>query len=320
MKEEKCSVTEDIFLSVCRGYVCVHRPLHAVRVFLKMEDFQCKPTQKSYITILGILVEENQLKIAFSSSMGAALRIFCEMPNHGCPPDSDTYGTLINGLCKLGKIGEAKELFNEMETKGCLPSVVTSLMDGLCKGGRSSQAMELLDLMVSKRHKPNNITYSTLLHGFCEEGKLQEALEILDRMKLQGMKPDAGLYGKVISSFCNICKFQEAAVAIQIELVSLKCICKKGDLHKAYQIVDEMVLDGCVLDEGIWNSMVDGFWNRKKVPKWLIRKHKSESFELDSRLLGDIHVALLRLIIKDIEDVARTPTGLGVNQKMVLCC
>ncbi|KAH0994627.1 hypothetical protein GBA52_018491 [Prunus armeniaca] len=65
MKEEKCSVTEDIFLSVCRGYVCVHRPLDAVRVFHKMEDFQCKPTPKSYITILGILVEENQLKIAF---------------------------------------------------------------------------------------------------------------------------------------------------------------------------------------------------------------------------------------------------------------
>lgn len=35
----------------------------------------------------------------------------------------------------------------------------------------------------------------------------------------------------------------------------------------------------------------------------------------DSRLLGEIHVALLRLIIKDIEDVARTPsTGLGFNQ------
>lgn len=32
-------------------------------------------------------------------------------------------------------------------------------------------------------------------------------------------------------------------------------------------------------------------------------------------MLGEIHVALLRLIIKDIEDVARTPsTGLGLNQ------
>ncbi|GAV74076.1 Homeobox domain-containing protein/DDT domain-containing protein [Cephalotus follicularis] len=37
--------------------------------------------------------------------------------------------------------------------------------------------------------------------------------------------------------------------------------------------------------------------------------------DYDPRLLGEIHVALLRSIIKDIEDVARTPaTGLGANQ------
>ncbi|XP_059439894.1 homeobox-DDT domain protein RLT1 isoform X2 [Corylus avellana] len=37
--------------------------------------------------------------------------------------------------------------------------------------------------------------------------------------------------------------------------------------------------------------------------------------DYDSRLSGEIHVALLKLIIKDIEDVARTPsTGLGMNQ------
>ncbi|KAJ9170905.1 hypothetical protein P3X46_018968 [Hevea brasiliensis] len=37
--------------------------------------------------------------------------------------------------------------------------------------------------------------------------------------------------------------------------------------------------------------------------------------DYDPRLLGEIHFALLRTIIKDIEDVARTPaTGLGANQ------
>lgn len=37
--------------------------------------------------------------------------------------------------------------------------------------------------------------------------------------------------------------------------------------------------------------------------------------DYDSRLLGEIHMALLRTIIKDIEDVARTPaTALGANQ------
>lgn len=40
--------------------------------------------------------------------------------------------------------------------------------------------------------------------------------------------------------------------------------------------------------------------------------------DYDPRLLGEMHLALLRTIIKDIEDVARTPsTGLGVNQNSV---
>lgn len=35
----------------------------------------------------------------------------------------------------------------------------------------------------------------------------------------------------------------------------------------------------------------------------------------DSRLLGEIHISLLRSIIKDIEDVARAPSmGVGANQ------
>ncbi|XP_041026633.1 pentatricopeptide repeat-containing protein At5g46100 isoform X2 [Juglans microcarpa x Juglans regia] len=384
MKEEKCSITEDIFLSLCRAFGRVHRPLDAIRVFNKMEEFQCNPSERSYITVFAILVEENQLKMAIkfyrhmrgmgirpcvaslnvlikalcknSGTMEAAFRIFREMPNRGCTPDSYTYGTLINGLCRVGKIGEAKELLKEMETKGCLPSVVTytslihglcqsgnldeavglleemkireiepnvftysALMDGLCKGGRSSQAMELLEMMISKRHRPNMITYSTLIHGLCKDGKLREALEILDRMKLHGLKPDAGLYGKIISGFCDICKFQEAANfldemvlggispnrltwslhvkiynmvvqglctngdpnrAFQLYLSMrtrgisidtgtfdflIKCFSKRGDLHKAARIIDEMVIDGCLPTEGTWSAVFGGFWDRRKV-------------------------------------------------------
>ncbi|XP_056171670.1 pentatricopeptide repeat-containing protein At5g46100-like [Syzygium oleosum] len=276
MKEEQCNLTEDIFLSICRGYGRVHRPLDSLRVFQRMQRFQCKPSPKSYVTILDILVEENQLKLALrfykhmraigvsptvaslnvlikalcknSGTMDSALKIFYEMPNRGYVPDSYTYGTLINGLCKWGKISDARKLFEEMEINGCSPSVITytsmihglcqsenldeafglfeqmvgkgiepnvftfsSLMNGFCKSGCSSQAMELLEMMVRKRLMPNMITYSTLINGLCKEGKVYEALETLDRMKLQGLKPDVGLYGKIIAGFCDKCKFPEAA-------------------------------------------------------------------------------------------------------------
>ncbi|KAK7246451.1 hypothetical protein RIF29_41319 [Crotalaria pallida] len=383
MKHENCKVTEDLFLTICRAYGRVHRPLDATRVFHKMEDFQLKPTQKSYLAILDILVEENHVKraLAFYKEMrgmgippsvislnilikallkndetvDSALRIFREMPNRGCEPDSYTYGTLVNGLCRLGKISQAIELFREMEQKGHSPSVVTytslihgmcqsnnldeaislleemtkngiepnvftysSLMDGLCKDGHSTEAMELLEVMVRKHRLPNMVTYGTLINGLCKEGKLREAVEILDRMRLQGLKPNAGLYGKIINGFCAACSYQEAAnfidemvlggisphratwslhvkvhnkvvqglcyndpprafqlylsmrtrgISVEIGTFDcmVKCFCKKGDLHKAARILDEMVLDGCIPDEGTWDALVGGLWDRKKV-------------------------------------------------------
>ncbi|CAJ1950208.1 unnamed protein product [Sphenostylis stenocarpa] len=384
MKQEDCKVTEDILLTISRGYGRVHRPLDAIRIFHKIEGFQLRPTEKAYLTILDILVEENHVKRAIGfyremremgfppsvvslnilikalckskDTVDSALRIFREMPDRGCQPDSYTYGTLINGLCRLGSIGEAKELFKEMKQKGFAASVVTytslihglcqsnnldesiglleemkrndiepnvftysSLMDGLCKGGHSLQAMGLLEVMVRKNHLPNMVTYSSLISGLCKEGKLCEAVEILDRMRIQGLKPSAGLYGKIISGFCAAGSYQEAANfidemvlggispnraswslhvrmhnmvvqglcnnvdaprafllylsmrtrCISVEIGTFDCLvksfCKRGDLHKAARILDEMVLDGCIPDEQIWNVVIGGVLNRKKV-------------------------------------------------------
>ncbi|KAH8511815.1 hypothetical protein H0E87_009115 [Populus deltoides] len=60
MREGKCRIAEEIFLSICRGNGCVRMPLYAIRIFHKMNDFRCKPTDKSYIIVFAILVEENQ--------------------------------------------------------------------------------------------------------------------------------------------------------------------------------------------------------------------------------------------------------------------
>ncbi|EEF39243.1 pentatricopeptide repeat-containing protein, putative [Ricinus communis] len=204
MKQEKCNITEDIFLSICRAYGRVHRPLDSIRVFHKMKDFECKATQKSYITVFAILVEENRLKDAMrfyqhmremgisasvvslnvlikalcknSSTIDAAFRIFNEMPNRGCNPDSYTYGTLINGLCRFGKIWEAKELFIEMETKCCSPSVVTY---SCLIHGDLHKAIRLVDEMVLDGCVPDQLTWTVVLCGFLDRRKVWEASELL---------------------------------------------------------------------------------------------------------------------------------------------
>ncbi|XP_023746849.1 pentatricopeptide repeat-containing protein At5g46100 [Lactuca sativa] len=390
MTKESCKVTEDILLSICRAYGRVHKPHDVMRIFQKISE----PTLKAYVTVFSILVDENQLKVAFKfyrymrqlgfppnlpslnvlikalskniSTIDSAINIFREMPKHGCTPDTYTYGTLINGLCKLSKIKEAKELFKEMETKGCSPSVVTytslihglaqnnldealalfqemeaktitpnvytysSIINGLCKNGRSLEAMEILEGMIVKRHKPNMVTYSTLLHGLCKEKKIRESLEIFDRMKVHGLKPDAGLYWKMIEVFCDDGKFDKAAnfldemvfegipikrvtwgvhvkihntvvrglcrgndgnrgfqaycrmrgkgICVDVETfeVLVGFYCEKRDLEKAIRVFDDMVVDGCVLEEDTWSDLVCRVLGKQNV---------QEAVELMSKLV-----------------------------------
>ncbi|KAF6135324.1 hypothetical protein GIB67_027198 [Kingdonia uniflora] len=122
-------------------------PLGTFRIFQKMKEFQCEPTNKSYVTVFSIL-SENQLKLA--------QMFHKEIPNHGYIPDYYTYGTLINELCKLGKISEAEELFKDMDTKDCSPTVVTytSLIHGSCLSNILDEAMELFE-EISRKEATN---------------------------------------------------------------------------------------------------------------------------------------------------------------------
>lgn len=308
MKEERCNITEHIFLSVCRAYGRVHKPLDAIRVFHKMNDFECKPTQKSYITVFAILVEENQLKIAMrfyrymremgispsvvslnvlikalckdSRTFDAALRIFREMPNHGCIPDSYTYGTLINGFCRLGKIHEAKELFREMETKGCSPSVVmyTSLIHGLSQSNNMDEAVGFLEDMKTKGIEPNVFTYSSLMDGLCKNQRSSQAMELLKMMISKNCKPNMITYSTLING-----------------------LCKEGKLPEAVEMLDRMKLQGIKPDAGLYGKIINGLCENHKFQE---AANFLEEMVLGgispSRLTWSLHVRINNIVVQGL--------------------
>ncbi|KDP21012.1 hypothetical protein JCGZ_21483 [Jatropha curcas] len=308
MKEEKCSIPEDVFLSFCRAYGRVHRPLDAIRVFHKMNDFECKPTQKSYITVFAILVEENQLKVAMrfyrymkemgisptvvslnilikalcknSGTIDAAFRIFREMPNHGCNPDSYTFGTLINGLCRSGKTNEAKELFKEMKLKGCLPSVVTytSLIHGLCQSKNIDEAMGLLEDMTTEGIQPNVFTYSSLMDGLCKNGRSSQALKLLVMMVGKLHKPNMITYSTLING-----------------------LCKEGKLPEAVEMLDRMKLQGIKPDAGLYGKIISGFCEIRKFQ--IAANFLDEMLILGislNRLTWSLHVRINNIVVQGL--------------------
>ncbi|KAL2923077.1 hypothetical protein RDABS01_014568 [Bienertia sinuspersici] len=100
-----------------------------------------------------------------------------------CKPDVVTLNTVINGLCKMGRIQNAMEVFSDMMMgKFCALDVVTytAVMGGLLNAGKIKEALVLLHEKMPERHlKPNVVTYNAFIRGLFMLEKPNEAMEIL---------------------------------------------------------------------------------------------------------------------------------------------
>ncbi|CAK9162420.1 unnamed protein product [Ilex paraguariensis] len=83
------------------------------------------------------------------------------MTSNGCEPDVVTYGTLIQGLCKAGRIEVAIRLLRTIQTKGMLlaPQAYNPVIQALFKRKRTKEAMRLFREMEQKGDTPDAISY-----------------------------------------------------------------------------------------------------------------------------------------------------------------
>ncbi|CAL1398073.1 unnamed protein product [Linum trigynum] len=308
MKVEKCRITEDIFLSICIAYGRVHRPEEAIRVFRAMDGFDCKPTERSFVTVLSVLVDEGRVKQAISfyqymremgippslvtlnilikalckniDTVDAAVKIFREMPGRGCVPDLYTYGTMINGLCRFDRIPEAKELFQEMEEKGCSPSVVTytCLIRGLCQSEKVDEAMGLFERMKTNNVEPNVFTYSSLMDGLCKNGRSKQALELLHLMVRKRVKPNTITYTTLITG-----------------------LCKEGKVLEAVAILDRMKLQELKPDAGLYGKVITELCGLKRFQEAANFLDEMVLGRITpSRLTWSLHIKINNMVVKGL--------------------
>ena len=66
--------------------------------------------------------------------IGEVMLIFIKMKLQGLSPNVVSYATLIDALCKLGRVDDAVLQFNQMINEGVTPEigVFNSLVYGLC--------------------------------------------------------------------------------------------------------------------------------------------------------------------------------------------
>ncbi|KAL9297128.1 hypothetical protein ACSQ67_023024 [Phaseolus vulgaris] len=118
--------------------------------------------------------------------LSLAFKFFHRMSDHGCAPDSITYGALISGLYKQSKLDEARGLYDAMIEKGLTPCEVTrvTLAYEYCKIEDSCSAMVVLERL---EKKPWIRTVNTLVRKLSSEKKV--GMAALFFRKLLDMDP-----------------------------------------------------------------------------------------------------------------------------------
>ena len=131
------------------------------------------------------------------------------------------------------------------------------IINGLCE--KFQEAANFLDEMVLCELSTKRLTwslhvriYSMVLQGLCTNGDPNWAFQLYISMLTRVISINTGTFDSLVD-----------------------CFCKRGDIHKAVHIVDEMAIHGCVPAEGTWNAVVGAILGLKESVGTLLSCCKS---------------------------------------------
>ncbi|KAI3947792.1 hypothetical protein MKX01_034457 [Papaver californicum] len=187
-----------------------------------------------------------------------------------CVPDLITYSTIINGLCKVGRLDEAKKKFVEMKAKNVSPDSVIyeTFIHGFCNQGKISSAFRVLRDMEKKGCKPCTQTYNSLISGLSSEQKTDAIYNLMKEMEMKGISPDVFTYNNLISSLCEGGKATDATSVLDKMLKNhvfpnvssfkllISALCKTRYYREAQEVFD-IGLSICGHKEALYGLIVN---------------------------------------------------------------
>ncbi|KAK4391975.1 Pentatricopeptide repeat-containing protein, mitochondrial [Sesamum angolense] len=166
----------------------------------------------------------------------------------GIQADEFTYAILIDGVCRKGDFDLVFHLLDEMDKKGINPGIVTynTVINGLCKVGRMAEADDF-----SKGIVGDVVTYTTLLQAYVQEESNSGILETKRRVEAAGIHMDLVMCNILIKALLMVGLFEDAFAIYkglpQMDLsansvtyyILIGGYCKAGRIDEALEIFDE---------------------------------------------------------------------------------
>ncbi|CAD6220799.1 unnamed protein product [Miscanthus lutarioriparius] len=246
---------------LCKSGLCTE----AREIFNSMIQSGEKPNVSTYRSLLhgyateGNLVEMNNVKdlmqlglmpdiVTYNTVIDGLCKIgrlddamsqFSQMIHDGLSADIITFRILIHGFSMYGKWEKAEELFYEMMDRGIPPdvNVFNAMIDKLFKEGKVTEARKLFDLMPRAGVKPNVVSYNAMIHGYFLAGEVDEVMKLLDDMLLIGLKPTAVTFSTLLDGMVSM--------GLKPDVVTCKTLidscCEDGRIEDVLTVFREML-------------------------------------------------------------------------------
>ncbi|KAH1119322.1 hypothetical protein GYH30_047922 [Glycine max] len=188
-------------------------------------------------------------------------RLWAEMKEN-MRPTVVTYGTLVEGYCRMRRVEKALEMVGDMTKEGIAPNAIVynPIIDALAEAGRFKEALGMLERFHVLEIGPTDSTYNSLVKGFCKAGDLVGASKILKMMISRGFLPSATTYNYFFRYFSR-CRKIEEGMNLYTKLIQsgytpdrltyhllVKMLCEEEKLDLAVQVSKEMRHNGYDMD------------------------------------------------------------------------
>ncbi|TKY58180.1 Pentatricopeptide repeat-containing protein mitochondrial [Spatholobus suberectus] len=188
-------------------------------------------------------------------------RLWAEMKEN-VRPSVVTYGTLVEGYCRMRRVEKALEMVGDMTREGIAPNAIVynPIIDALAEAGRFKEALGMLERFHVLEIGPTDSTYNSLVKGFCKAGDLVGASKILKMMISRGFLPSPTTYNYFFRYFSRCGKIEEGMNLYTKMIESgytpdrltyhllVKMLCEEEKLDLAVQVSKEMRHNGYDMD------------------------------------------------------------------------
>ncbi|KAL2482672.1 putative pentatricopeptide repeat-containing protein [Forsythia ovata] len=194
-------------------------------------------------------------------------------------PDTTSFQTVIDGLCKSDKLDLALGLFFEMDQIGCKRSVLlfNNLIDCLSNADRLDDCFDLLNKMKESGFQPTHFTFNSIFGCLCRRGDVAGALDMVREMRVHGHQPWIKYYTLLVKKLCEHGRADDARnflvnmtqVGFLPDMVAYSAtiygFLKTKELDQALELFREICTLGYCPDVVAYNMIINGLCKAKRI-------------------------------------------------------